>query len=126
MQRQIALAIVLLSAGSAAADVWGPNIGSDRYRNVIIFSDQSGSDGKVWLVNAFARIRAGTNSVLHVAEMRPGENRIVLAQGDTDINGPHQGAWIELVYPFPGTSRLRPNRKYATDALAGWSAGHRR
>src|SRR5699024_2685024 len=26
----------------------------------------------------------------------PYEDRIVLAQGDTEINGPHQGAWVEL------------------------------
>lgn len=26
----------------------------------------------------------------------PYEDRIVLHQGDTDINGPHQGAWVEL------------------------------
>lgn len=26
----------------------------------------------------------------------PYEDRIVLAQGNTDINGPHQGAWVEL------------------------------
>lgn len=26
----------------------------------------------------------------------PYEDRVVLAQGDTDINGPHQGAWVDL------------------------------
>jgi len=112
-------------------------------------------DGKAWLVHAFAKSRAGINSVLHVAPMSPDgthllgesrqvfdgharhptiegpkfykrdgyyyilapaggvkdgwqtvlrsrdiygpyEDRVVLAQGKTDINGPHQGAWIEL------------------------------
>jgi beta-xylosidase len=112
-------------------------------------------DGKAYLVHAFAKSRAGFNSVLHVAPMHPDgthllgdsrlvfdghadhptiegpkfykrggyyyifapaggvaegwqtvlrsrdvygpyEDRIVLAQGTTDINGPHQGAWIEL------------------------------
>lgn len=112
-------------------------------------------DGKAYLVHAFAKSRAGFNSVLHVAPMSPDgmrllgdgrkvfdghadhptiegpkfykkdgyyyifapaggvkegwqtvlrsravygpyEDRIVLAQGDTAINGPHQGAWIEL------------------------------
>jgi len=110
-------------------------------------------DGDAYLVHAFAKSRAGFNSVLHVAPMAedgthltgesrevfdghddhptiegpklyerngsyyifapaggvsdgwqtvlrsddiygPYEDRIVLAQGDTDINGPHQGAWV--------------------------------
>ena len=25
----------------------------------------------------------------------PYESKIVMAQGDTDINGPHQGGWVE-------------------------------
>lgn len=112
-------------------------------------------DGKAYLVHAFAKSRAGFNSVLHIAEMDadgtrllgdsrrvfdgqdnhptiegpklykregyyyifapaggvaegwqtvlrsrdvfgPYEDRIVLAQGSTEINGPHQGAWIAL------------------------------
>ncbi len=112
-------------------------------------------DGKAWLVHAFAKSRAGFNSVLHVAAMSPDgtrllgesrlvfdghgehptiegpkfykrngyyyifapaggvpqgwqtvlrsrdvfgpyEDRIVLAQGGTDVNGPHQGAYLEL------------------------------
>ncbi|MFC7196057.1 family 43 glycosylhydrolase [Halosimplex aquaticum] len=110
-------------------------------------------DGNAYLVHAFAKSRAGINSVLHVAPMAedgthltgesrevfdghgdhptiegpklykrdgyyyifapaggvsdgwqtvlrsediygPYEDRIVLSQGDTDINGPHQGAWV--------------------------------
>ena len=42
--------------------------------------------------------------------------RWVLAQGDTDINGPHQGGWVDtprrrrgLVYPLSG---CRPDRAY--------------
>lgn len=112
-------------------------------------------DGKAYLVHAFAKSRAGLNSVLHVAEMSPDgtrllgdsrlvfdghehhptiegpkfykrdgyyyifapaggvatgwqtvlrsrdvwgpyEDRIVLAQGSTEVNGPHQGAYVEL------------------------------
>lgn len=112
-------------------------------------------DGKAWLVHAFAKSRAGFNSVLHVAPLSPDgtrllgdsrlvfdghdehptiegpkfykrdgyyyifapaggvpqgwqtvlrsrnvfgpyEDRIVLAQGGSDINGPHQGAYLEL------------------------------
>ena len=111
-------------------------------------------DGDAYLVHAFAKSRAGVNSVLHVAPMAPDgthligesrrvfdghddhptiegpklyerngmyyifapaggvrdgwqtvlrsddiygpyDDRVVLAQGETDINGPHQGAWVE-------------------------------
>lgn len=111
-------------------------------------------DGNAYLVHAFAKSRAGFNSVLHIAPMaedgthltgesrevfdghddhptiegpklykRDGDyyifapaggvsdgwqtvlrsediygsydDRIVLAQGETDINGPHQGAWVD-------------------------------
>lgn len=112
-------------------------------------------DGNAYLVYAFAKSRAGFNSVLHVAPMHPDgthllsegrevfdgtsdhptiegpkfykrdsmyyifapaggvrdgwqtvlrsesvygpyEDKIVLEQGDTEINGPHQGAWVSL------------------------------
>ncbi|MDS0300141.1 glycoside hydrolase 43 family protein [Halogeometricum sp. S1BR25-6] len=111
-------------------------------------------DGNAYLVHAFAKSRAGVNSVLHVAPMAPDgtrlvgesrevfdghgdhptiegpklyerdgryyvfapaggvsdgwqtvlrsedvygpyDDRIVLAQGETDVNGPHQGAWVD-------------------------------
>jgi len=111
-------------------------------------------DGSAYLVHAFAKSRAGFNSVLHVAPMAPDgteltgesrevfdghgdhptiegpklykrngryyifapaggvrdgwqtvlraddiygpyDDRIVLEQGETDINGPHQGAWVD-------------------------------
>lgn len=111
-------------------------------------------DGNAYLVHAFAKSRAGINSVLHVAPMAedgthltgesrevfdghddhptiegpkmyrrdgqyyifapaggvsdgwqtvlrsddvygPYDDRVVLAQGETDINGPHQGAWVD-------------------------------
>ena len=50
----------------------------------------------------------------------PYEDKIVLAQGKTEINGPHQGGWVEtqirrkLVHPFPGSRRLRADRPSAT------------
>ncbi len=112
-------------------------------------------DGNAYLVHAFAKSRAGINSILHLNKMSsdgtqilddgalifdghenhptiegpkfykrnsyyyifapaggvkngwqtvlrsqsiygPYEDKIVLAQGNTDINGPHQGAYIEL------------------------------
>ena len=112
-------------------------------------------DGNAYLVHAFAKSRAGINSILHVCKMSPDgtqildegtlvfdgreehptiegpkfykrngyyyifapaggvktgwqtvlrskniygpyEDKIVLAQGNTEINGPHQGAYIEL------------------------------
>jgi len=111
-------------------------------------------DGQAYLVHAFAKSRAGINSILHVCRMKPDgtqllddgqlvfegtqnhptiegpkfykrngyyyifapaggvksgwqtvlrsrhvfgpyEDRIVMAQGSTNINGPHQGGWVE-------------------------------
>lgn len=111
-------------------------------------------DGDAYLVHAFAKSRAGINSVLHIAPMAPDgthligesrkvfdghdehptiegpklykrdgtyyifapaggvsdgwqtvlrsedvygpyDDRVVLSQGGTDINGPHQGAWVD-------------------------------
>jgi beta-xylosidase len=112
-------------------------------------------DGNAYLVNAFAKSRAGINSVINISRMSadgtklldegihvfdgrknhpviegpkiykrngyyyifcpaggisegwqtvlrsksiygPYEDKVVLHQGDTDINGPHQGGWVEL------------------------------
>ena len=111
-------------------------------------------DGKAYLVHAWAKSRAGTNSILTINRMRPDgrhlldegtvvfdghahhptiegpklykrngyyyifapaggvkqgwqtvlrstnifgpyDDRIVLSQGNTDVNGPHQGGWVE-------------------------------
>ena len=62
----------------------------------------------------------------------PYEDRIVLAQGPTAVNGPHQGAWVDdrraarLVRPLPGPRRLRTRRAPAADAMEGRLAGDRR
>lgn len=42
-------------------------------------------------------VRDGWQSVFRSRNIRgPYEHRIVLEQGSTDINGPHQGGWVEL------------------------------
>ncbi|WP_339147504.1 MULTISPECIES: glycoside hydrolase 43 family protein [unclassified Sutcliffiella] len=42
-------------------------------------------------------VATGWQTVLRSEDIfGPYEDKIVLAQGDTDINGPHQGAWVEL------------------------------
>ena len=54
-------------------------------------------DGWYWIMNP-----AGGVPVGHQLAMRskspfgPYESRIVLAQGTTDVNGPHQGGWVHL------------------------------
>ncbi len=41
-------------------------------------------------------VEPGWQSVFRARDIDgPYEDRIVLAQGDTDINGPHQGAWVQ-------------------------------
>ena len=41
-------------------------------------------------------VRDGYQAVFRARDLRgPYENRIVLAQGRTEINGPHQGAWVD-------------------------------
>ncbi len=134
---------------------WEPPVLVQEGKGLIDPSPLWDDDGKAYLVYAFAKSRAGFNSVLHVAPMSPDgteligegrevfdghgqhptiegpkfykfddtyyifapaggvregwqtvlrskdvygsyEDRIVLAQGDTEINGPHQGGYIEL------------------------------
>jgi len=128
-------------------------------------------DGRAYLVHAFAKSRAGFNSVLHVAEMSPDgtrllgdsrqvfdgrehhptiegpkiykrngyyyifapaggvkdgwqtvlrardvfgpyEDRIVLARGRTEINGPHQGAYVELDNGEPWFVHFQEHQPY--------------
>jgi beta-xylosidase len=74
------------------------------------------TDGKVYLVHGYAGSRAGFKSVIVVKEIfapaggvstgwqlvlrsknvyGPYERRVVIDQGNTAINGPHQGAWVD-------------------------------
>jgi beta-xylosidase len=134
---------------------WEPPVLVKPGRGLIDPSPLWDDDGNAYLVYAFARSRAGFNSVLHVARMSPDathmldegrlvfdgterhptiegpkfykregwyyifapaggvrqgwqtvlrsrnvfgpyEDRIVLAQGGTPVNGPHQGGYVEL------------------------------
>lgn len=55
-------------------------------------------DGFLWIFAPAGGVATGWQYVFRArAWDGPWERRIVLAQGDTDINGPHQGAWL------PGT-----------------------
>jgi beta-xylosidase len=52
-------------------------------------------DGWYWIFAPAGGVARGWQSAFrsrHIAG--PYEHRIVLAQGDTDVNGPHQGAWV--------------------------------
>ena len=134
---------------------WDPPILVKKAKGWIDPSPLWDDDGNAYLVHAFAKSRAGVNSILHVNRMSPDgtrlldegtlvfdghenhptiegpkfykingyyyifapaggvtpgwqtvlrsknvfgpyEDKIVLAQGDTPINGPHQGGYIEL------------------------------
>ena len=61
----------------------------------------------------------------------PYEERIVLAQGKTRINGPHQGAWVDttnrrvLVSAFSGSRRLRTHRSFAANEVGKRLADYR-
>jgi beta-xylosidase len=53
-------------------------------------------DGWYYIFAPAGGVTAGWQLVLRSRDpFGPYEERVVLAQGDTDINGPHQGAWIE-------------------------------
>ena len=53
----------------------------------------------------------------------PYEDRVVLHQGETEINGPHQGAWVELengeswFYHFQDCKCLRPDCTFAAHEM---------
>lgn len=53
-------------------------------------------DGWYYVFAPAGGVEEGWQTVLRSRSLAgPWEDRIVLAQGDTDINGPHQGAWVE-------------------------------
>ena len=52
-------------------------------------------DGYYWIFAPQGGVTAGTQLVFRAENLEgPWAYRTVLAQGDTDINGPHQGAWV--------------------------------
>lgn len=53
-------------------------------------------DGVYWIFAPAGGVEDGWQYAFQAADAHgPYEHRIVLAQGETDINGPHQGAWVE-------------------------------
>ncbi len=53
-------------------------------------------DGWYWIFAPAGGVTDGWQSVFRSRSVwGPYDGRIVLAQGDTDINGPHQGAWVD-------------------------------
>ena len=52
-------------------------------------------DGWYWIFAPAGGVRDGWQSVFRSRDpLGPYEHRIVLEQGETDVNGPHQGAWV--------------------------------
>ena len=52
-------------------------------------------DGWYWIFAPAGGVATGWQSVFRSRSIwGPYEDRIVLAQGDSDVNGPHQGAWV--------------------------------
>lgn len=53
-------------------------------------------DGQYWIFAPAGGVATGWQTVFRADNpFGPYEHRIVLAQGDTPVNGPHQGAWVE-------------------------------
>ncbi|MEL7977778.1 family 43 glycosylhydrolase [Isoptericola sp. F-RaC21] len=53
-------------------------------------------DGWYWIFAPAGGVATGWQTVFRSRSVwGPYEHRIVLAQGDTDVNGPHQGAWVD-------------------------------
>ncbi|MFF0309129.1 family 43 glycosylhydrolase [Streptosporangium sp. NPDC004379] len=53
-------------------------------------------DGHYWIFAPAGGVADGWQSVFRARDINgPYEDRIVLRQGDTDVNGPHQGAWVD-------------------------------
>lgn len=54
-------------------------------------------DGYYYILAPGGGVAQGWQAMLRSRNIYgPYEDRIVLHQGDTDVNGPHQGAWVEL------------------------------
>ncbi|HVS53469.1 MAG TPA: glycoside hydrolase 43 family protein [Opitutaceae bacterium] len=52
--------------------------------------------GEYWIFAPVGGVTGGTQAVYRAKNIRgPYEPRLVLAQGATPINGPHQGAWVD-------------------------------
>ena len=52
--------------------------------------------GEYWIFAPAGGVQRGWQSVFRARSIEgPYANRIVLTQGSTDVNGPHQGAWID-------------------------------
>lgn len=52
-------------------------------------------DGTYWIFAPAGGVGAGWQSVFRADSLAgPYESRIVLSQGDSEVNGPHQGAWV--------------------------------
>lgn len=53
-------------------------------------------DGEYWIFAPAGGVATGWQTVFRAGNpFGPYEHRIVLAQGDTPVNGPHQGAWVD-------------------------------
>ncbi|TDV57565.1 glycoside hydrolase family 43 protein [Actinophytocola oryzae] len=53
-------------------------------------------DGWYWIFAPSGGVTTGWQSVFRARDITgPYEGRVVLTQGGTDVNGPHQGAWVE-------------------------------
>jgi beta-xylosidase len=53
-------------------------------------------DGWYWIFAPAGGVATGWQSVFRARDIfGPYEGRVVLAQGDTPVNGPHQGAWVD-------------------------------
>ncbi|WP_243229556.1 glycoside hydrolase 43 family protein [Microbacterium sp. CIAB417] len=53
-------------------------------------------DGEYWIFAPAGGVATGWQTVFRARHpLGPYEHRIVLAQGDTAVNGPHQGAWVD-------------------------------
>lgn len=80
----------LLDAGTTIVDAdripgWFTLEGPKLYRH----------DGWFWILAPAGSVETGWQGAFRSREfLGPYEERVVLAQGDTDVNGPHQGAWV--------------------------------
>ncbi|MEV4108719.1 glycoside hydrolase 43 family protein [Nonomuraea sp. NPDC049695] len=53
-------------------------------------------DGSYWIFAPAGGVEQGWQSVFRADSIDgPYQDRIVLEQGDTDVNGPHQGGWVD-------------------------------